>query len=375
MPPHADAKRVLVVGPTPPPYHGVAVFIRGLLNARPPGWIVEHLDTSDRRDAANLGRWDAGNLTLGFSHLAELASRLLRRRHDLVYVPISQNVPAFLRDALFILSSRLLGARVVVQLHGGYFRTFYERETSAWFRAFARWTLRRASAVVVLSEEFRPIFAGLVDPARIHTVENGVEDSFAGREFGRSKPTAQTLLYLSTLNRTKGILELLGAMAQLRTEFPRLRLRVAGEWSEPAARAEAESLITRENLSTRVEFVGNVDGAGKRAFLESGTLFCLPTHYPYEGQPLVLLEAMSAALPVLSTRHGSIASTVGDTVTGRLAQSGAAAAELAALLRDMLSNPARLDEMGAAGRHRFLERYTLAACHARLFEVFNRAVE
>ena len=150
-----EPKSVLIIGPTPPPYHGVAVFIRDLAESEcnSGDWIFEHLDTSDRRDAENLGRWDIGNLTLGFSNLAELSARLLRRRHDLVYVPISQNVPAFLRDALFILNARLLGARVVVHLHGGYFRTFYDA-SPGWFKAIARFTLRRASAVAVLSELF-----------------------------------------------------------------------------------------------------------------------------------------------------------------------------------------------------------------------------
>lgn len=369
-------KRVLIAGPTPPPYHGVAVFIRDILTGADAfhPWIVEHLDTSDRRDAENLGRWDAHNLILGFSNLAELAARLLRRRHRLVYIPISQNIPAFLRDALFILSARLLGSRVAVQLHGGYFRTFYE-QAPGWFRAFARFTLRRAAVLIVLSDEFRPIFSGLAEPNKIHVVENGVPDLFAGCEcpveFGGEK--SRTLLYLGTLNRTKGILELIEAVALLSAELPDLRLRVAGNWSEPDARAEAEASIARHALGARVEFTGNVDGEAKRAFLSSGCLFCLPTRYLFEGQPLVLLEAMSAGLPVLSTCHGAIASTVADGVTGRLLETPVSPEALARALREMLADPQALQRMGAAGRVRFLQRYTLAACHARLKAVFELA--
>ena len=373
-----EFKRVLIVGPTPPPFHGVAVFIRDILagaQAFQP-WLVEHLDTSDRRDAENLGRWDADNLILGFSNLAQLAARLLRHRHRLVYIPISQNIPAFLRDAWFIMSARLLGARVAVQLHGGYFRTFYE-QSPGWFRALARFTLRRAAVLIVLSEEFRPIFSGLVDAEKIHVVENGVPDLFADcacpAEINLEK--SRTLLYLGTLNRTKGILELLEAVALLSADMPDLRLRIAGQWSEPDARAEAEALIARHDLGARIEFIGNVDGAAKREFLTSGALFCLPTRYPFEGQPLVLLEAMSAGLPVLSTRHGAIASTVGDGVSGCLLDTPVTPAKLAQSLRDMLADPVALKRMGAAGRERFLQRYTLAVCHARLKAVFDLALK
>src|SRR5437764_1016234 len=118
--------RVLAVGPLPPPYHGVATFTRDLMAQRS-GDHVEfiHLDTSDNRDAKNIGQWDLGNLQLGFSQVAEQAQWLMRRRIDLVYIPISQNTPAFLRDALFVLQARIFGNPVVLHLHGGYFREFY----------------------------------------------------------------------------------------------------------------------------------------------------------------------------------------------------------------------------------------------------------
>ena len=370
----------MIVGPTPPPFHGVATFIRDLLEAAPrfSNFQLDHLDTSDRRDASNLGRWDAGNLALGFSNLAELASRLVRQRQQLVYVPISQNVPAFLRDALFIFQARLFGARVVLHLHGGYFREFYEKEAPGWFRFVARLALNRAAAVAVLSTEFRNIFEGLIPSERICVVENGVPDLFAQPEapgeFIEANRAAPTILYMSTLARTKGILDLIAAVSLLRKELPDVRLRVAGNWSESDTRDEALGFIEREQLSGCVEFTGNVDLAAKRAFLTSGDLFCLPTRYPYEGQPLTVLEAMSARLPVLSTRQGAIGSTVLDGVTGRLLEPGCGPDELAEALRVMFSDRDKMRAQGVAGRRRYLEKYTLHLCHTRLLETFETAL-
>ena len=375
--------RVLAIGPLPPPYHGVATFLRDLL-ASPhmgrAGVELRHLDTSDRRDASNLGRWDAENLRLGFANLAELAGQCRRSDANIVYLPLSQNAPAFLRDALFIGQARLMGKRVVVHLHGGYFRTLYDEQPGA-FQAIVRGTLSCVSAAVVLGEGFRAIFAGLMPADRIHVVENGVPDAFADpppRQTDRPQNSSATLLYMSTLTRTKGILELLEALALLRARpigpiGTNVRLRVAGEWQEPELRGEALALIERSGLRDSVEFTGNVTGAAKTEFLNSGDIFCLPTRYPYEGQPLVLLEAMSAGLPLLTTGRGVIAATVG--AAGVVLKPAAPPREIGEALHAMLSDRAKLNEYARAARERYLFRYTLPQCHASLARVFQAAAQ
>ena len=52
-----------MTGPTPPPVHGVAVLTRTLLDSSlTTRFDVVHLDTSDRRDHANIGRFDVTNV-------------------------------------------------------------------------------------------------------------------------------------------------------------------------------------------------------------------------------------------------------------------------------------------------------------------------
>ena len=369
--------KILALGPTPPPYHGVAVFLRQLADAPlPHGWELEILDTADRRDGSNLGRWDPENLRLGFSHLAELAARCQRLRPDIVYLPISQNVPAFLRDALFIAQARMMGSRVVVHLHGGYFRKLYDN-SAAWFREVVRSALACVDGAIVLSPEFLPIFDGLVHPDHVFVVANGCPDPGvwerrAARGENPVPADGGTILFMSTLTPTKGIVKLVESLKVLRERRPNVRLRVAGRWADELARAECETFIARESLAANVEFLGNVDGAAKNEFLSGGDVFCLPTFYPYEGQPLVLIEAMAAGLPVVSTRHAAIASTVpeGEQGAGWLVSPEVDAGELAQTLDAALGDP-RIRGRGRFAREHYLRNYTLAACHARLWEVFQ----
>jgi glycosyltransferase involved in cell wall biosynthesis len=362
-------KRILVVGPVPPPFHGVATFTRDLLEfGRHPDFELLHLDTSDRRDAENIGKWDVQNVQLGFSHVAQLAASNLKSSVDFVYVPISQNVPAFLRDTLFILQSRMMLKKVVLHLHGGYFREFYQSAPAQQAgQSLIRSVMNSAAAVVVLAQEFKPILKGIVPEEKIFVVENGVPDLATASSTGST--SQKTLLYMSTLTRTKGILELLNALSLVLKTRRDIHLKIAGNFSEDDLKTEAVALVEREQLQSHVQWVGNVSGSGKAEFLNSGDIFCLPTRYPYEGQPLAILEAMAAGLPILSTAHGAIASTVADC--GKTIPKGASPQVLADAIEQMLSNSAELAACGVRARKRYEERYTVQACHARLFKVFQ----
>ena len=52
--------------------------------------------------------------------------------------------------------------------------------------------------------------------------------------------------------------------------------------------------------------------------LQVADVFVLPTFYPFEGQPLVLLEALAAGVPVVSTFHAGIPETVRNEKEGLL---------------------------------------------------------
>ena len=360
------------MGPIPPPFHGVATFTRDLLaDTSDPLIKLVPLDTSDRRDAQNIGRWDPVNLQIGFANLSELACRTMRLRPEIVYIPISQNVPAFIRDALFVMQSRLLDSSVVLHLHGGFFRSLYD-QGSASFQFLVRLVLRTAAAVIVESPDFRSIFSGLVPEDRLFVVENGVPDPNAWplrqAQMNQRRPT---LLFMSTLTRSKGIINVIGATALLRQDHPDILLRIAGQWSDESSRAEAISIIEKENLAPHLNFIASVSGNAKAEFLASGDIFTLPSSYPYEGQPLAVLDAMAAGLPVVGTLHGAIGGMIVDGRTGRVIPKDSSPETLAQVFDDLLSNEQLIKDWGAAGRERYLSRYTVEQCHRELFKVFR----
>src|SRR5437667_393580 len=89
----------------------------------------------------------------------------------------------------------------------------------------------------------------------------------------------------------------------------------------------------------------------------------------YEGCPLAVVEALAAGVPVAATDAGGVRELVRPGQTGAVAPPDAAA--LTAALEDMLADPARAAEMGAAARREAASRLSLEAMTRSLVTLYD----
>ncbi len=340
---------LLVIGATPPPHHGVTISTTLVLANQEllRHFVVHHIDTSDRRNHENMGRFDLQNMRVALRSLVALARRL-RERGGVVYLPLSQGLLAVLRDSLYIRLATARGWKVAVHLRGGEFRGFYEGQ-SRLARWWIRGSLRRISSMAVMGLSLRWIFEGLVAEDRITVVVNGTPDL----GLDPSVREAETGLYLGNLRRRKGVVEALEAALIVLRERPAARFIFAGEWESPAVEQALRSRAGE--VGNRIEFPGVVTGDAKREVLaRAGYLLFSPIEP--EGHPRVVLEAQAAGLPVVATDRGAIAETVVDGETGFVLDQPVPE-ELAERIFRLLGEPGLRDLMGRAALDRHMSNF------------------
>jgi glycosyltransferase involved in cell wall biosynthesis len=234
-------------------------------------------------------------------------------------------------------------------------------------------TLRNVSVVIVLGECLKYIFKGFVPERRIFVVANGVQDTF-DKTFIKSSDNSFNILFLSNLIRTKGVFEVLKVVSTIASFKNNIKFIFAGEWEDREEEREAIEFAKKNNITPYVDFVGKVEGTTKRKLLEQANLFVLPTFYPFEGQPITILEAMAAGLPVISTNRGAITETIIDGENGFLVKDRNSA-QLVERIISLISNPDLCKEMGRRSRQAYLKSYTKDIFINNLYNVLLETVK
>ena len=339
------------MGAIPPPYHGATVSTGLLLSSDvlKQRFALEHVDISDRRAGRdNIGRWDYENVAGGLRGAVALLVRL-RGRRGVFYLAIAQNVPAFLRDSIYIHVAAVCRWKVAIHLRGSDFPELYRRQPAA-MRAWMRFTLRRVDSMGVMGESLRGVFDGLIPAQRVAVVPNGTPEITLPRV-----PTdPQQILFFSNLRRRKGIIQAVDTAIHVLREWPAARFVFVGDWEnedlERTVRARARE------AGEHVEFRPGVTGDDRLALFASSSMLLFPPVEP-EGHPRVVLEAMAAGLPVVTTDRGAIAETVIEGESGFVLEHPVPE-DLAACVLRLLRDPELRDRMSRAARSRYLERFT-----------------
>lgn len=180
----------------------------------------------------------------------------------------------------------------------------------------------------------------------------GAERQRVRRELG-IEPDAPVAAIVAALRPEKNHEMFLRVASIVRIEMPHARFMIIGDGPE---RAKLEQLALRWGLSQDVLFLGNRDDIP--ALLMGADITLLTSHN--EASPVSVLESLACQRPVISTQVGSVEESVQHGVTGYLTPAGDAD-RMARRVLKLFRSPAKLQEMGRAGRAWVLENASVSS--------------
>jgi glycosyltransferase involved in cell wall biosynthesis len=188
----------------------------------------------------------------------------------------------------------------------------------------ARHVFCRGSKVLVFSKKDRKNLSEQLPEGKIEVFPNGIQvdryrcgnGTFKSR---RSIPEGgKAVLFAARLIREKGVYDLLEAIPLVVRDHGNAYFLIAGDGPE---KQRMEAICREKGIEERVRFTGHIEGKELIEAYCCADMFIFPTLLP-EGMPMVILEALAAGLPIISTASGAVPDMIQDGVNGFIIPSG-----------------------------------------------------
>lgn len=283
-----------------------------------------------------------------------------RSRFDVVHVHLARDLTT-LPAALLAIA---LGKRLVVQTHG-----MIVESTNAFApfldRVLTRPVLRRADAVLYLSEQEKAALLNVEPDLRLVHLPNGVPACTVCPD--TSVRRGVEVLYLARLQKRKQPLMFVAAAADLLARGADATFALVGP-DGGEAEGVASAIDAVVGPAGRIRYEGALDPSSTFARMSRASIYVLPSID--EPFPMSVLEAMSVGLPVVVTDTCGLAEVVSANGCGLVATSGSRESLVDAIGRLVVDRELR-DAMGAAARRTVQEQYGMTAIGRRLESIYR----
>ncbi|NQY09008.1 MAG: glycosyltransferase family 4 protein [Flavobacteriales bacterium] len=345
-------QKIVILGKLPPPYMGPAIATKIILNSSlSEHFELIHLDTKLNETVATIGSASWSKLSRTFSLYSRYRKLIKKHKPELVLIPISQTTMGFIKDSFFILIASLSGRKVLLHLRGSNFLNWMN-SANGMAKKYVRFVLSKSDGMIVLGEKLRYLFQDYYPDNQIYVVPNGANYSY-------SKPTDRSdkiqILYLANLLKSKGIEDVLEAIDLLKQNSEvQFEFHAAGSWRDPEFEKMCKGFCETNNLP--VIFHEPISGKEKDEMFVNSDVFVFTPNEP-EGHPWVLVEAMAAGLPVISTDQGAITESVIHDKNGFIVESHSPH-EIAKRLGELIKSVELREQMKREALRHYQDNFT-----------------
>lgn len=364
-------KKILFILHVPPPVHGSSMVGQSIVKSK---LINESFDCNFvnllvSRSINDTGKWSFMKFLRFIGIWIHLMVKMIKKKPEVCYLALSTTGLSFYKDVLLVFWLRVFHIKCVYHLHN---KGISKRQTNKVLRFLYQFVFKDADVILLSSYLYKDIET-FVPLSRVHICPNGIEDSFPNlKPRLTSSENPAKILFLSNLIESKGVTVLLDACVILQKKGINFECNFVGAEGDINAILLDEK-VKKHGMETKVKYLGRKFGQDKQAVLADADIFAFPTYYSNECFPLVLLEAMSANIAVVSTFEGGIPDIIEDGVTGFLVPQRDAEI-MAEKLEELIKNPALRQQMGRVGRQKFETEFTLEIFEHKLQAILQQII-
>lgn len=363
--PHDSRPKILFIVQLPPPVHGSAtiskVFVESvIINA---SFNISVIPLHFSKTMSEIGSFSGSKLFKTIGYAFAIFRRLRSFKPDIVYFTIAPIGLSFYRDILYVSILKMSGSKIAYHLHV----RGIQNESKWRIKKLLYKFVFRNTYVITLSRQLENDLISVYDK-RPFVVNNGIPVVRTAQALVKDSASGVVkLLYLSNFARSKGVFVLLKALTRLHKKGGIFTASIVGKPAD-VTKEELERFVSENGLSQIVIIEdAKYDLEKHRAFMNAD-IFIHPTLN--DAFPLVVLEAMQFQLPVVSTFEGAIPEIVDHERTGLLVAKGDDD-ELHEKIEYLMLNRKIREDMGRAGREKFLSAYTAEVMEVNLRNVLK----
>jgi len=243
--------------------------------------------------------------------LIETLFSLTLKEIDIVHIHGGDTL-SFKRKFCYIKIVRLFPSKIIYHHHGAAFMHEYESFSKKWKKRLKK-IFEELDLVIVLSNSWRDNIQQIAPKANIAVIPNSIN---LPRLQEKQISSPLQLTFLGLIGDRKGMFDLLKVVKKLIDNGYQVRLNIGGNGEITRLLKELRKL----GIADSVKYCGWIQDKEKDLLLRKTDIFVLPSYA--EGMPMSILEAMSYAIPVVTTNVGGIPELVIDGETGYLIDPG-----------------------------------------------------
>jgi glycosyltransferase involved in cell wall biosynthesis len=352
-------EHVIVLGQTPPPVNGQTVMIQAFLEGEYGELRLHYVRWNFSRTIDEMGAFQIRKLLILFETWADVAAARWKTGATTLYFPVTgPRMIAVIRDMLLLIATRWMFRKTVFHFHAAGLTEILPRFPII-LKPLFNLAFRNAD-VAIFTAKSRCVMGQELRAKRVVAVPYGIPDNAAGQVLDRptTKGYIPSILFMGTLSEGKGLFTLIEACALLHKAGVSLRVVCGGGWDAGTSPDEVGALIASHGMESIFEFPGVLQGEAKINAFADADIFCFPSHYAQESSPVVLTEAMSYQLPIVTTNWRGIPEVVGGS-GGAFIVEPKRPDQVAECLEHLLLDGQLRTTMGRMNREWFLDHGTV----------------